>query len=115
MRRLTATLQATLVLAGLLLLAMPAGLACCAGIVDVHGGDCCESAIADAMARECCEGGETAIGERPEHRGAPPVLAISPLPAALRSSAGLRVADVTASAQFPPDGGLFRLHSALLL
>ena len=115
MRCLIAAVQATLVLAGLLLLAMPAGLACCADILELHGEDCCESASGDAMARSCCEGGETAIGGRSAHQGAPPALAIFQLPAARWANAQPRAGGEALSTQLPPDRDAYALHSVLLL
>lgn len=114
-RRLIAALQAALVLSGLLLLAMPVGLACCAGLVDAHGGDCCEAAMADAMARSCCEGGESALAKRPDHQAPPPALAVAALPVAPWPDSLPAPAVGAVGTQRPPDGGLFTLHSALLL
>ena len=114
MRRLIAALQAALVLAGLLLLAMPVGLACCAGLIDAHGGDCCEAAMTDAMARSCCEGGESALAKRPNHQAPPPAPALAALPVAPWSGS-LALPLEAVGTQRPPDGGLFTLHSVLLL
>ncbi len=115
MRRLLAALQSALVLGGLLLLAVPVGLGCCADLIDPHGGDCCEAAITDAMARSCCEGGDAALSKPPDHQTPRPILAAAAIPVEPRAVSGPTPAIEVVGAQRPPDGGLFTLHSALLL
>ncbi len=116
MRRLIAALQTTVLLAGFLVLAVPADLACCAGVAEVHGPSCCESAYMDAVAESCCAGDQVPPARLAEPQLSPPPLVSVTLPPApvLHSVARLPQLGRTADS-FPPDGGLFTLHAAFLI
>lgn len=86
MHRLMAALEALVLLTALVVVAAPAELACCAGVIPMHGPDCCESVETDASARSCCEGGTAAIAVLAE-RSTPPSVA------ALASSAAVSLAE----------------------
>ena len=115
MSRLLAAFQVLAQLAGFFALAVPTNLACCAGAVEAHGEACCKSASFDALARSCCEGGGSQVAmssDRPQTP--PPVVSLAfPLPSEPASAQLVRFA--TNDRVVPPDGGLFTLHSALLL
>lgn len=116
MNRLVAAFQSIVLLAGLLVLAVPADLACCAGVAEVHGPSCCESADTNALAESCCAGdqGPLALRSEPPLAPLPPVVVALPPAAVLQPVARLPQLDETTHA-FPPDGGLFTLHSAFLI
>lgn len=114
MNRLVAALQATFLLAGLLILAVPADLACCAGMAEMHGPGCCEAAKIDAVARSCCRGG-AAITARTDPPTPPPSPTVLPPPATLYAAGRPPRPGETATGPLPPGRYLFTLHASLLL
>lgn len=116
MSRLIAALQTTVLLAGLFILTVPADLACCTGVAEIHGPSCCDSADTNAMAASCCAGDQVPLARHAEPQAPPPILqAVNLLPVAVQHPvAGLPLRGRTT---YPPPPGdeLFRLHSAFLI
>ncbi len=115
MNRLTAALEAIVLLAGLFVLAVPADAACCAGVVEMHGASCCESAKIDAVARSCCEG-DAVIAARTVPPTPPPLpTTLVPPPTTLHAVGRSSLPAGTATDPLPPSCALFTLHASLLL
>jgi hypothetical protein len=115
MSRLIAALQGAFLVCGLLALAIPADVACCAGAMKIHGADCCASATTDRRASSCCEGDGSATTLRSENPAPRFAIALSLLPDSLHASAPLSPPEEAASNLPPPARRPFRLHAPLLL
>lgn len=91
-------------------------LACCAGWIALHGGDCCESGAYDAAARACCDG-DSAL-ENADHSRHLPLAMAAAAPAVRTSDRGslrqnVRPASHRATGDVSPQ--LYYQHSALLI
>lgn len=115
MRGLSRAAQQAALVGGVLVLVVPAALACCADVAEARAPSCCVSVSADAAARSCCEGEETATTLRPGSRVEPPLLAVSPQPAAVDADRRARPGGEAWRASPPPGSGLSARHSVMLL